>query len=73
MKTGDAIHSVAQPIAQSIDYLFGTGLQNCGGCKTMRANLNAGMNLADAIYDRFWPQQKEKDENAIHSDEKYSG
>jgi len=27
------------------------------------------MNLADAIYDRFWPQPEEKDENAIHSDE----
>jgi hypothetical protein len=71
MKKGDAIASVAQPIAKRIDALLGTDLQSCGECKRMQANLNAGISLADAIYDRFWPQQKEED--AIHNNKTDSG
>lgn len=63
MKTGDAIASVAQPVAKTIDYWLGTDIQNCPGCKRMETNLNAGMSLADAFYDRFFrksEQQKEE-------------
>ena len=51
----DAITTIAQPIAKGIDWIFGTDVQNCSGCKRMQNNLNAGMNFADAIFDRFWP------------------
>lgn len=54
MKRGDAIAEIAQPIARTIDYFFGTDIQHCSGCKRMQKNLNAGMNWSDAIYDRFW-------------------
>jgi hypothetical protein len=63
MKTGDTIATVAQPIARSIDYFFGTNIQGCGGCKQMQNNLNAGMSFRDAIYDRFWKQPNNKEEN----------
>jgi hypothetical protein len=56
MKTGDVIATVAQPFAWTVDSVFGTDWQNCNGCHQMRNNLNSGMNLADAFYDRFWPQ-----------------
>jgi hypothetical protein len=62
MKKGDVIASVAQPIAKVSDYFLGTDLQNCAGCNKMKTNLNAGMSLADAFYDRFWPT-KQKMEN----------
>ena len=55
MKTGDAIATIAQPIANGIDWIFGSDIRNCSGCKQTQNNLNAGMNLADAIFDRFWP------------------
>jgi hypothetical protein len=61
MKKGDAIATVAQPVARTIDYWIGTNLQNCGGCHTMIANLNAGMSFGDAIYDRFFKKPKEQD------------
>jgi hypothetical protein len=54
MKTGDAIAKVAEPIAQGLDWALGTDLQNCGGCKRAQANLNAGMSLGDAFYERFF-------------------
>jgi hypothetical protein len=60
-KLGDAIARVAQPVAQGLDWALGTDLQNCGGCKQMQANLNAGMSLSDAFYDRFFTRPK-KDE-----------
>jgi hypothetical protein len=61
MKTGDAIASVAQPVAKTIDYWLGTDIQNCGGCHKMQQNLNAGMSIADSFYDRFFkPEQKEE-------------
>ena len=59
MKTGDAIATVAQPIAQGIDWAFGTNIQNCGGCHQMQQNLNAGMSFADACYDRFFRRAEE--------------
>jgi hypothetical protein len=67
MKKGDVITVIAQPIAKGIDWALNTDLSNCTGCKTMGTNLNNGMNLADAFFDRFWPQPKEN--NAVHSDE----
>jgi hypothetical protein len=60
MKKGDAIASVAQPIAKVSDYFLGTNLQNCAGCKKMIVDLNSGKSLSDAMYDRFWPQPKEQ-------------
>jgi len=61
MKTGDTIATVAQPIARGIDYFLGTNIQGCGGCKQMQTNLNAGMSLADAFYDRFWSKHNNGD------------
>jgi hypothetical protein len=70
MKRGDAIASVAQPIAKGIDWALNTDLQNCSGCNKIKSNLNAGMSLADALYDRFWPSQpKKNNNNAIHNHE----
>jgi hypothetical protein len=56
MKKGDVIASVAKPIARGIDYMLGTNVQGCSGCNQMQTNLNSGMSLADAFYDRFWPK-----------------
>jgi hypothetical protein len=67
MKKGDVIASVAQPFAKGIDWALNTDLSNCAGCKTMITNLNAGMPLWEALYDRFWPSQQEE-QNAIRSD-----
>ena len=53
MKPGDAIASVAQPIARGIDYLFGTDIQNCGGCKKRQE-------FANAFYDHFFNKQQTK-------------
>lgn len=60
MKKGDAIALVAQPIARVADALWGTDLQNCPGCSKTKTNLNNGMSLADAFYDRFWSQKPKK-------------
>lgn len=37
---GDLVASVAQPIARGIDSIFGTNIQNCGGCKKRQQTLN---------------------------------
>ena len=37
---GDAVASVAQPIARAIDRVAGTKIAECGGCKKRRAALN---------------------------------
>jgi len=60
MKTGDAIATIAQPVARTIDYFLGTDVAGCSGCKRMQNNLNAGMNFADAIFDRFWHSNNRK-------------
>ncbi len=62
MKLGDAIATVAQPIARGIDAIWGSDLARCSGCSKMRENLNAGMSVQDAIIER-WFSQKEKGEN----------
>jgi hypothetical protein len=56
---GDKIASVATPIARAlrlpcIDPVT-QQLRSDSDCNKMRMNLNAGMSLADAFYDRFWP------------------
>jgi len=66
MKKGDAIAAVAQPIARGIDYFLKTDLQNCSGCHKMQSNLNNGMSLADAFYDRFF---EKKEDNGLHDHE----
>ncbi len=53
MKTGDAIHSIANPIAKGIDALWGTDLAGCSGCSKMRDNLNAGMGFWEAVKQRI--------------------
>jgi hypothetical protein len=50
MKPGDALATVAQPIARGIDYIFGTDVQNCPGCKGRQQYVNA-------FYDRFFNKQ----------------
>ena len=50
MKPGDALATVAQPIARGMDYVFGTDIKNCQGCKGRRLHLNS-------IYDHFFNKQ----------------
>lgn len=65
MKKGDAIHYVANPIAKGIDAVLGTNASGCSGCKKMRENLNQGMSVADAIYER-WFAAKQKGETMTY-------
>jgi hypothetical protein len=37
---GDAVAVAAQPVAKAVDWVFGTDLKNCGGCKRRREALN---------------------------------
>ncbi len=37
---GDIVAKIAQPIAMGLDMVFGTDLQNCGGCKERQEALN---------------------------------
>lgn len=37
---GDAVHSIANPIAKAIDAVAGTNIQGCGGCAERRDALN---------------------------------
>lgn len=60
---GDKIAKVAQPVAKTIDAIWGSDLENCSGCKKMQTNLNRGMSLTDAIWDRFWPKQQQRGNN----------
>jgi hypothetical protein len=55
---GDKIAAVAQPIAKGIDSVLGTNIQGCAGCKQMQQNLNAGMPLSHAFYNRFWSKKE---------------
>lgn len=57
---GDKIEKVAKPVAKVIDTVFNTDLQNCGGCNQMKHDLNNGIPLWDALYDRFWSKQEDK-------------
>jgi hypothetical protein len=65
MKKGDAIAKVAKPIARGLDYFLGTELRNCQGCSRMQRNLNQGMSLADAFYDRFF----QKPNDGLHNNQ----
>ncbi len=58
---GTTIERIAKPIARGIDAVAGTNINGCGGCNKMRDNLNAGMTLTDAIYQR-WFAAKQKGE-----------
>lgn len=40
---GDAVESVAQPIAKAIDAVLGTHVTGCGGCAQRKAYLNSLM------------------------------
>lgn len=39
-RLGDAVASVAQPIARAIDRVAGTDIEHCGGCKKRQDALN---------------------------------
>ncbi len=56
---GDKIAAIAQPIARGIDAVAGTNVAGCGGCKKMRDNLNDGMSLQDAIYQRWFAAKQQ--------------
>lgn len=58
---GDTIATFAQPFAGGIDVIFGTNIKGCRGCNTMRENLNAGMSLTDAIYERWFKANQQGD------------
>jgi hypothetical protein len=60
MKKGDFIAAGAQPVAKGIDWILGTDIQNCGGCKTMQNNLNQGMGLADAVIARWFSSKQQQ-------------
>ncbi len=53
MKTGDAVHLIANPIARGIDAIWGSDLAGCSGCGKMRENLNAGMPFWEAVKQRI--------------------
>jgi hypothetical protein len=59
MKIGDAISTVAIPVARTLgmDCIDPETrqLKPESGCAKMKENLNSGMNLAEAMFDRFWP------------------
>ncbi len=59
MKTGDAIHAFVNPVALGIDAIWGSDLANCTGCRTMRDNLNSGMSLQDAVYQRWFAAKQQ--------------
>ncbi len=66
MKTGNAIASIATPIARALKLQCidpeTKQLRPESGCAKMRDNLNAGMSVQDAIYQRWFTakQQGEK-------------
>ncbi len=51
---GTIIERAAQPVAHTIDTVLGTTISGCSGCQEMRDNLNAGMRVRDAIYERWF-------------------
>ncbi len=56
---GTKIAAIAQPIAIGIDAIAGTNIRKCSGCRDMKDNLNAGMSLQDAIYERWFKAKQE--------------
>ncbi len=59
MKRGDAVALFSQPIARGIDAVLGTDIAGCVGCSKMQQNLNAGMSVPDAIYERWFKAKQE--------------
>jgi hypothetical protein len=59
VKKGDIFAAGAQPIAKGIDWIFGTDIQGCSGCKGMQNNLNQGMSLADAVIARWFSSKQQ--------------
>lgn len=56
MKTGDAIATLTQPIARGIDYVFGSNIQDCPGCKRRQE-------FANSLYDRFFSKEHNETTN----------
>ncbi len=56
---GDKIALIAQPIARGIDAIAGSNVAGCSGCDKMKQNLNSGMSLQDAIYERWFKAKQE--------------
>ncbi len=56
---GDKIALIAQPIARGIDAITGSNVAGCSGCNKMKQNLNSGMSLQDAIYQRWFKAKQE--------------
>ncbi len=56
---GTKIEHIAKPIARGIDAIWGSDLAGCSGCSKMRDNLNAGMSVQDAIYERWFKAKQE--------------
>jgi len=52
MKKGDAVYKLAQPIARFLDFMLGTDIEHCDGCKRRRILLNE-QTIWQLIH-RFW-------------------
>ncbi len=53
---GDTVATIATPIARTIDHIWGTDLEHCGGCHRTQDNLNADSSfsgIAFAVADRI--------------------
>jgi hypothetical protein len=50
---GDKIERIASPVGRAIDSIFGTKIAGCRGCKKMKARLNAGMPVGEALIKRI--------------------
>lgn len=63
MKMGDAIATIATPIARALNMDCidpeTRQLRPESGCAKMRNNLNQGMNVHDAIYERWFKAKQE--------------
>lgn len=46
---GDVVAFIAQPIARGLDMIFGTDLENCGGCKERREALNEALPFSKTV------------------------
>ncbi len=65
LKLGDSIASVATPIARALNLPCidpeTNQLRPESGCAKMRVNLNAGMSIQDAIYQRWFTAKQKGD------------
>lgn len=65
MNKGDLIAIIANPTSRAIDWLLGTDIHNCAGCKSMQSNLNQGMSLTDAAIARWFSNKKQQTEETM--------